>query len=509
MVPTWIRKIVAAPVFEDEEKTRVAGLLNTILLIFATMTLVVVPCLAIIDPTTAMFNLPIGAIVVVMVLGLEFIMRRGYLRTASMLLVSFLLAVVTVVIYVFSGIRNNVASAYILVVAIAALLLGARDAAVFGLLSMLAALGVFYAEINGVIVIPIPDSVEFIDWLLLSAVLGMGILLLRYAVRSIAEGLEQARQEITERKRTEEALRVSEERFALAMRGANDGLFDWDIQNNTLYWSPRMKELLGYTDDELDVDFDTFEALLHPDDREHTAAAIEAHLKDRTPYDVEQRLRTKSGEYRWFRARAQSLWDEAGNPVRMTGHTTDITELKRAEEELAYMATHDALTGLPNRWLFDDRLALALAHAQRNRQKLAVMLLDLDHFKDVNDTLGHVVGDKLLQVVGKRLKSIIRKSDTVARMGGDEFMLVLLFPGIRGDGDAAKIGQRILEAFRKPFVFDDHEINITTSIGIAIYPDDGKDADTLMKNADIAMYRAKAQGRNNYQRYSAKGGRDR
>jgi PAS domain S-box-containing protein len=131
-----------------------------------------------------------------------------------------------------------------------------------------------------------------------------------------------------------EALRVSEERFALAVQGANDGIWDWDIKNNTLYWSPRMKELLGYADDELDVDFDTFESHLHPDDRERTGAVIEAHLKDRVTYDVEQRLRTKSGEYRWFHARGQALWDETGNPIRMIGSTSDITDRKRAEKAL-------------------------------------------------------------------------------------------------------------------------------------------------------------------------------
>jgi PAS domain S-box-containing protein len=136
-----------------------------------------------------------------------------------------------------------------------------------------------------------------------------------------------------ERKRTEEALRVSEERFALAVQGSDAGLWDWDIQNNSLYWSPRLKELLGYADDELEVDFDTFDSHLHPDDRERMGAAIEAHLKDGGLYDMEQRLRTKSGEYRWFRARGQALWDEAGNPLRMVGSTTNITEHKQLEEQ--------------------------------------------------------------------------------------------------------------------------------------------------------------------------------
>jgi diguanylate cyclase (GGDEF)-like protein len=215
-----------------------------------------------------------------------------------------------------------------------------------------------------------------------------------------------------------------------------------------------------------------------------------------------------TGRKGWLSTTKVPLRNSEGKIVGIVGIGQDITERKRAEEKLAYMATHDALTGLPNRWLFNDRLTLELARAYRNRQKVAVMLLDLDHFKDVNDTLGHTVGDKLLQVVGERLTSIVRKSDTVARMGGDEFMLLSLFPGIRREEDAVKIAQRILQAFRKPFIFDDHEIRITTSIGIAIYPYDGKDADTLIKNADIAMYQAKARGRDNYQRYSGKEGRD-
>jgi PAS domain S-box-containing protein len=156
--------------------------------------------------------------------------------------------------------------------------------------------------------------------------------------KQVEERTAELRREISERKQAEEALRASEERFALAERGANDGLYDWDIQNGSLYWSPRLKELLGYTADELEVDFNTFESHLHPDDRERIGAALEAHLKDRVLYDVEERLRTKSGEYRWFNARGQALWDEAGNPTRMTGHITDITKRKQAEEALAQQA---------------------------------------------------------------------------------------------------------------------------------------------------------------------------
>lgn len=161
--------------------------------------------------------------------------------------------------------------------------------------------------------------------------------MLIYPVATVLMGLLLGTED--RRVRAEEALRESEERFALAMQGANDGIWDWNIKNHTLYWSPRMKELLGYADHELDVDFGTFESHLHPDDVEPIKAAIEAHLKRREPYNVEQRLRTKSGEYRWFNARGQAFWDENGQPIRMVGATTDITERKRAEEKIQEQLT--------------------------------------------------------------------------------------------------------------------------------------------------------------------------
>ena len=222
-------------------------------------------------------------------------------------------------------------------------------------------------------------------------------------------------------------------------------------------------------------------------------------FQDKTETQAEIAL-DQDGVQRHYDLRTSPLTDWHG---RLTGRLIvlrDITERKRAEETIKRLAYHDSLTGLPNRRLFNDRLTLALAHAQRSQQKLAVMLLDLDHFKEVNDTLGHSVGDKLLQAVGERLTSLLRKEDTVARMGGDEFMLLL--PEIAQVEDAAEVAQKVLEALRKPFVLNGHELHVTTSIGIAMYPDDGEDEDTLMKNADIAMYRAKDGGRDNCQRYT-------
>lgn len=173
-----------------------------------------------------------------------------------------------------------------------------------------------------------------------------------------------------------------------------------------------------------------------------------------------------------------------------------IDDHKKAEEKLLYMASHDALTHLPNRALFKARLALEIARALRNQHKLAVMLLDLDYFKNVNDSIEHSVGDRILQLVGRRLKDLLRRSDFIARMGGDEFLV--LIPEIAHEEEVTVITRKMLEAIRKPFVFSGHNLTITASIGIAIFSDDGKDPETLVRNADRAMYRAKRRGRNNY-----------
>jgi diguanylate cyclase (GGDEF)-like protein len=178
----------------------------------------------------------------------------------------------------------------------------------------------------------------------------------------------------------------------------------------------------------------------------------------------------------------------------------ELAERIRAEETVRRLAYHDTLTGLPNRTLFNDRLGVALAHARRNRHRVAVVLLDLDHFKGVNDTVGHSVGDQLLKAVGDRLVSVVRESDTVCRMGGDEFLLLL--PEMAEPGHASNVAERTLQVIRQPFVLGRHVLRVTTSAGFAIYPDDGEEGDDLVKKADAAMYRAKEKGRDNYQHYT-------
>jgi len=178
----------------------------------------------------------------------------------------------------------------------------------------------------------------------------------------------------------------------------------------------------------------------------------------------------------------------------------DVSEQRAVERQIRYLAYHDSLTGLGNRRFFEERLALALAEARRRREPLAVLFLDLDRFKVINDSLGHSVGDELLRQVAERIQESVREGDTVARLGGDEF--TLLVPGITAEEDAAKIARKICDAIHAPFWIDGRELFVTTSVGVSVYPSDGHDAETLVRNADSAMYRAKEQGRDNYQLYT-------
>jgi diguanylate cyclase (GGDEF)-like protein len=226
--------------------------------------------------------------------------------------------------------------------------------------------------------------------------------------------------------------------------------------------------------------------------RETAIGALSIQSKQGEPLtDSDRYLLSALAEYAAIAIENARLYDEV---------QAELAQRKQAEENIRQLAYHDTLTGLANRTLFNELLGVAFARARRHKHKVAVLMLDLDRFKVVNDTLGHSVGDELLKAVGKRLTALLRESDTVSRMGGDEFLLLL--PEMERIEYAARAAGRILQAVREPFVLDGVTIHVSTSIGVAIYPDDGKDGDTLVKKADIAMYRAKDLGRDNYQRYS-------
>jgi len=304
--------------------------------------------------------------------------------------------------------------------------------------------------------------------------------------------------DITERKRLEESLRQSEEKYRTILENMEDAYFEIDLAGNLTFFNDSMCRALGYSREEL-MGMDSRACTAQEDVERVYETLVEMYRTGEPSRITSFKFIRKDGGTRFSDTRISLLLNEKGEIVGFRGIGRDDTERRRLVQKLDEMATHDPLTGLPNRLLLNDRLAVGLTQAQRNDTRLAVMMLDLDRFKDVNDVLGHGVGDELLKAVGERLTGLVRKSDTVARMGGDEF--VLLLAQIAKIEDATKVAQKILEAFRKPFVLGGHQIHTTTSIGIAIYPEDGEDGEALFKNADTAMYWVKEQGRDNYELY--------
>ncbi|UCE20200.1 MAG: diguanylate cyclase [Gemmatimonadota bacterium] len=303
--------------------------------------------------------------------------------------------------------------------------------------------------------------------------------------------------DITERKRAEKTLSEQKSLLDEVFNGINEGIGIVDENETILFCNPAYADIFEGNKDDF-----VGKTVLSFFDAEAYSKILQGTQERRagktTTYEIP--LVTLKGNRKFIRITASPRYKENGSYAGAFGAVLDITDRVQAEETIRQLAYHDDLTGLPNRMLFDDRLSLALAQAERHRQKFAVLLLDLDNFKDINDTLGHSVGDALLRVIGDRLTGLLRKSDTVARLGGDEFLLLL--PEIGCMEDAAKTAQKILKTIREPIELDGRHLNITTSVGIALFPDHGEDGDSLIKNADIAMYRAKNRGRDTFQRYA-------
>jgi diguanylate cyclase (GGDEF)-like protein/PAS domain S-box-containing protein len=288
--------------------------------------------------------------------------------------------------------------------------------------------------------------------------------------------------------------RRTSERYELAALGSGDGLFDWSLSSQRVSYSETFASLLGFAADELGDTPDEWFARVHPEDLPSLRADIEAHLADPVVrFANEHRVRRKDGSWRWVFARGMAARDAALAPVRIAGWLSDIQDQKRSEDQLRHHAFHDPLTGLPNRALFMDRLTHALARARRNEDhRFAIVLLDLDRFKLVNDSLGHVAGDELLVSVGQRLESCLRPGDTVARLGGDEFMLLL--EDVSGVEDARAVAERIQRALAVPLPLGGHDVIASASIGIAVGDGSITEAHELLRDADTAMYEAKAHG---------------
>jgi len=423
---------------------------------------------------------------------------------------------------------------------------------------------------------------------------------------------------------------IEHERLKLALLGSNDGLWDWNITEETIYFSPRWKEMLGYSDDELSNDFGVWEKRVHPDDLEKALIDVQDNIDGKTEhYENIHRLRHKNGHWIWILDKGKTIYDNSNKAIRMIGTHTDITNeremqlkfahqaqiieqihdavlstnlqgnlvswnrgaqllfgytkdeiigknvailhlkedwerdkknlaiiLKNAEHEdelrlitkskkiiyahlslsqlkdekgkliglvgyikditertkaleklqkqksmLHHQAYHDVLTGLPNRLLFQDRLQQSIEKAKRNRSKIALFFIDLDRFKEINDSLGHETGDEVLKIVTERLKHVIRQEDTLARLGGDEFTIVI--EDLLHEQTATLMAEKILASLKEPIMINSHTLYVSSSIGISLYPQDGNEYTHLLKYADAAMYKAKNEGRNNFQFYSA------
>ena len=309
-----------------------------------------------------------------------------------------------------------------------------------------------------------------------------------------AEYLLTISQDITQRKQAEHALRGSEERFRLIAENVSDLIAVVDTNGKRIYNSPSYRALFGA--DVLLPGSDSF-AQIHLDDREQVVEHFQDTVKTGQGRPIQFRFTLPDGNVRFIESQGNAVRSESGAVDKIIVVSRDVTERLSADERLRHLAHHDLLTDLPNRVLMRDRIEQALMQAQRMTTRAAILFIDLDHFKNVNDLLGHTVGDQLLREVAQRLKRCVRESDTVSRQGGDEF--IVLLPSLSMRADAVSTAEKILDAFAQPFTVGSHTLEITASVGLSIYPDDGIDAETLQRNADTAMYRAKATGRHGYQ----------
>jgi diguanylate cyclase (GGDEF)-like protein/PAS domain S-box-containing protein len=283
------------------------------------------------------------------------------------------------------------------------------------------------------------------------------------------------------------------------LNSISEGVAVTDIEQKFCYVNPAFTAITGYSAEEV----------IGKNPRLLSSGLMERTFYGRMWGDIGERGhwqgeiidRRKSGESYPEWLSISTLKDERGRISRYVSVFTDISERKEAERRVAHMAQHDFLTGLPNRMLLLDRLAQAIRHASREKHKIALIFLDLDRFKNINDTLGHPIGDKLLIEVSSRIARVSRAGDTVSRLGGDEFVVML--PGLETVDDISGIADKLLESVSGPCLIDGKEIDITTSIGISVFPDDGSDGEALLRQADSAMYHAKQDGRNNYRFFTA------
>ena len=328
--------------------------------------------------------------------------------------------------------------------------------------------------------------------------------LVRKRTGELAETNRKLQIEITERRQIEEELRKSEERYELAVRGGKEGLWDWNLQTNEIFFSIPWKALLGYKDSEISNQPEEWLNRVHPDDLPALNSELTAHLEGRADhFECEYRIMQKTGDYIWVLSRGAAIREPAGgNAVRVAGIQRDVHARKLLEADWKQRAFCDPLTALPNRTLFMERLDQALHRIQRQQELcIAVLYVDLDYFKNINDTYGHRVGDQLLVAVSRKLKACVRPSDTIARIGGDEFTILL--EDLKSQEEAIRVADRICADFVDPFYLEGFYIQTSASVGIAVSSETVNSGELLLNDADLAMYLAKDQGRARHEMFQS------
>jgi|GEM_PF-1026436 len=305
-------------------------------------------------------------------------------------------------------------------------------------------------------------------------------------------------EDVTEQRLTEQALRESERRYQVMAEASPVGIFRLDVDGRCAHVNKSWREIAGLTTSQ--VVGNSWDIAVHADDRGLAMEAWRAAVQERRSFKTECRFKRPGGRSTWVFCQAEPIFDTNGHLEGYIGSVTDISRRKRTEEEIRQLAYYDTLTRLPNRSFFLEQLDRAMATARRTGRQVALLFCDLDNFKDINDSLGHDKGDLLLKAIAGRLNSCIRRGDTLCRLGGDEF--VLLLPSVKGDRQVITVARKIQRAMKRAFDLEGQEVFTTTSIGIAVHPDDGADVQTLLKHADMAMYAAKGKGRNRYQFFS-------
>ena len=320
-----------------------------------------------------------------------------------------------------------------------------------------------------------------------------------HAAQAALSGKVALESEIRVRKQVESLLAEEKLRLSCILEGTNVGTWEWNIQTNEASFNERWAEIIGYTLNELTpISIDTWRSRAHPDDLQRSSALLEKHFAGELDYyEAEVRMKHKEGHWIWVLDRGKvSSWSEDGKPLLMAGTHQEITQRKLAEEKIHHLATHDALTDLPSIRLAQDRLEMAINSTHRSGKKAAVLFIDLDGFKLVNDTLGHDAGNDVLKEVAYRLTHSVRDCDTVARVGGDEFLIILT--EMHSQADAGHIAEKVVKTVAKPFEYNGNPVKLGVSIGVAMYPDDGFDGAELISRADNAMYLAKQGGKGSY-----------